>query len=491
MKTAQSLLLITVDCLRADHTGFLGYKCPTTPFVDSLAGESLTFSSAMAAGVPTYYAFPAIMASRHPLALGRDVAGIAPDEPTMATALRESGYATAAFLAGNPYLSKRFGYDAGFDTFTDFLDADVELLPAAPLSLSAFNRALHRLSRKYGPAAGIYDELYFRYCQRIAARTSPSFDELRRFPAAHVLIDHACDWLAGVAGRPFFLWLHFMDPHGPYYPPPDALALLGCPKMDPRRARYLNSYWNRGDLSAERFERHRAEITDLYDGGIRWVDAQVSRLVSELRRLGLWDNCTLGLTADHGEEFLDHGGRFHAPSNVHEELARVPLLIRVPALKSAKSIAAPFSLVDLPPTLLEILDAPAPANFRGRSRWPAIQKGKNWEDPAVTECVSSCGNHFYSASRLGPRILGVRETRHKLIVDFASSKELLFDLENDPAELRPLSLDTDKPVRRRLLERAQRHLVDSLQARDPDGRLAARLRDLRLEWAQPTAPLSN
>ena len=117
MGTPRSLVLITVDCLRADHVGFLGYNRPTTPFLDALATESLVFSNAIVAGAPTYYSFPAIMASRYPLALGRDVVGLAPDEPTLASALNQAGYATAAFLAGNPYLSRRFGYHAGFDTF--------------------------------------------------------------------------------------------------------------------------------------------------------------------------------------------------------------------------------------------------------------------------------------------------------------------------------------------------------------------------------------
>src|ERR1700739_3835035 len=118
-----SLVLITVDCLRADHVGFLGYDRATTPFLDSLAKESFVFPGAIAAGVPTYYSFPAILASRYPLALGRDVIGIAPREPTIATVLKGAGYTTAAFIAGNPYLGAHFGYDQGFDKFQDFLSS--------------------------------------------------------------------------------------------------------------------------------------------------------------------------------------------------------------------------------------------------------------------------------------------------------------------------------------------------------------------------------
>ncbi len=157
MTAPRSLLLITVDCFRADHAGFLGYPRPTTPFLDSLAGESLVFSNAIVAGAPTYFSFPAMMASRYPLSLGRDVVGLAPGEATLASALREAGYATAAFLAANPYLSPRFGYDIGFGVFKDFLDAEV-----APLTVesdgqgktrisSRLNQRLAKVSRALGP----------------------------------------------------------------------------------------------------------------------------------------------------------------------------------------------------------------------------------------------------------------------------------------------------------------------------------------------------
>src|SRR6266566_9814580 len=126
MTSRQSVVLVTVDCLRADHVGFMGYERPTTPFLDSLAGESFVFPAAIVAGAPTYYSFPAILASRYPLALGRDVLGLCPDEPTLASVLKQAGYATASFGAANPYLSSRFGYEKGFDTFCDFLEDEPE-----------------------------------------------------------------------------------------------------------------------------------------------------------------------------------------------------------------------------------------------------------------------------------------------------------------------------------------------------------------------------
>ncbi len=381
MQAPRSLLLITVDCFRADHAGFLGYLRPTTPFLDSLARESVVFSNAIVAGAPTYFSFPAIMASRYPLGLGRDVVGLAPQETTIASALTEGGYSTAAFLAANPYLSPRFGYDAGFRVFKDFLDTEADPLAATPRSdgenarfASRWNRRLAKASHALGPVGSFYDELYFQYCQRLGSPSVPSLDLLRRFPSADVIVDEARDWLSGIAGQPFFLWLHLMDPHSPYYPQRDALELMGS-SLDASRARYVNSYWNRGDIGASRLRQHRDDIVALYDAGIRWMDAQVARLVETLRELGLWQDCVMALTADHGEEFLDHGGRYHPPSRVAEELVRVPLLLHGPGLPHAENVTAPFSLMHLAPTLLDLVEIPIPASFRGSSHASLLKNG--------------------------------------------------------------------------------------------------------------------
>ena len=129
MGIQKSIILVTVDCLRADHVGFMGYHRPTTPFLDSLAGQSFVVPAAIVAGAPTYYSFPAVFASRYPLALGRDVLGLAPEEPSLTLVLKSAGYATASIGAANPYISSRFGYQEGFDTFRDFLEEEQIPLP--------------------------------------------------------------------------------------------------------------------------------------------------------------------------------------------------------------------------------------------------------------------------------------------------------------------------------------------------------------------------
>jgi arylsulfatase A-like enzyme len=491
-----SLILITVDCFRADHAGFLGYKRPTTPFLDSLAGQSLVFRNAIATGSPTYYSLPAILASRYPLALGRDLLGLAPDEITITSVLKERGFQTAAFLAANPYLSPRFGYDQGFDVFQDFLDdgtLEFTLEHGSPSEAGVrgrANQALSRVCHSVAPLGAAYDELYFLYCQRIAARDPESLDSLRRFPSADVIVDNAIAWLNENSGSPFFLWLHLMDSHSPYFPKPQVLEAMGCSAISASDARYLNSCWARGDLSAKRLQRKRDGVIALYDAGIHWADAQICRLTEKLVELNIWDECALAVTADHGEEFLDHGGRFHPPLKLTEELVRVPLLVRVPDCRSGDS-EQPMGLVDLAPTLLDVLDIPAPASFRGRSCWSQWVKGQHVDRPVFTECLYGCTNPYRAENRMGPRILAVRKGDDKLVIDFASGTEQLFDLKSDPRACNPLPLDAAKQVRRQLLDCARKHLAESDKARDFDRRFESQLRDLRLEWAHSPANTPN
>jgi arylsulfatase A-like enzyme len=490
MRASKSIVLITVDCLRADHVGFMGYERPTTPFLDSLAAESFVFPVAIVGGAPTYYSLPTILASRYPLALGRDVLGLAPREPTLASVLKEHGYVTAAFSAANPYISERFGYEQGFDTFRDFLDelvansGDGTNEASSNGWLGRLNRMTQAVRPKLGPLSGVYDELYFQYCQRWATPAARSLDALRKFPPADVLVDHACKWLASVGDAPFFLWLHLMDPHAPYYPTDQALSLMSS-VTTPFRARYLNSYWNRGDLGPTRFVRYRDEVVSLYDAGIRWIDLQMERLAGVLRKSKMWENCIFALTADHGEEFLDHGGRFHPPSRLMEELIHVPLLVRVPGAEKKEISNSPFSLVHLAPTLLDAAAVAIPPEFHGRSLWRSLGVGANQDSFAISECVAGCTNPFHAENRMGPRVLSVRESRYKLVLHFDAQADVFYDLEADPREQSPLAPDSQKPIRQRLLEVAREHVRKSASQGEPELRLRARLRDLQLEWKKP------
>jgi arylsulfatase A-like enzyme len=476
----------------------MGYERRTTPFLDSLAGESFVFENAAASGVPTYYSLPGILASRYALAPGRDTLGLAPEESTIASVLQEAGFATAAFSAGNPYLSARFGYDHGFEVFRGFLgggavefgcEQEIETSSGAgPRLRSRANQVLSRACHAVGPLGAIYDELYFRYGQKVGG--GESLDDLRRFPSAEVMVDHATAWLRENCGRRFFLWLHLMDPHAPYYPKREALDLMGDGEISANDANCLNSFWGRGDLTAKRLHKKRGQVIALYDAGVRWADEQIRRLTEGLVDLSLWDKCALAVTADHGEEFLEHGGRFHPPMGLSEELVHVPLVVRIPEGRGAR-IESPFGLIDLAPTLLDVLDAPAPGEFRGRSCWPQLAENAVWDRAVITECVRGCTNPFQREKRVGPRILAVRKRNHKLVVNFAAGAERLFDLKSDPQENRPLPLEAEKPVRRALLDLARKHVAESRKARDFDRRMGSQLREIRIEWAHSASSAPN
>jgi arylsulfatase A-like enzyme len=474
----KSLLLVTVDCLRADHVGFLGYFRPTTPFLDSLASGSLVFPSAVVVGAPTYFSFPGILASRYPLGLGRDVVGIAPLEPTLAKALQEAGYVTGAFLAANPYLSSHFGYDQGFETFHDFLDVELpgEHNLSSARGVAHLNMLLENTFARTRWTRAVYNELYFRYCQWRSFRKPVTMDHLRRYPSADIVVDRALAWLAGLGERPFFLWIHLMDPHHPYYPPKAALSAMGSPGVTPKRAAFLNAFWNRGDVAPERLQNYRDQVMVLYDAGIHWVDKHLARLARTLQGANRWDDLVFAVTADHGEEFLEHRTRYHSPWNLWKELVDVPLLVRVPGRRGQRLPRLPFSLIHLAPTLLEILGVPRPRSFQGRSAWRHIQAGSLPDEPAIIECVEGCTNPFQMEERQRPRLLAVRSGAYKLVTNFRGEPDRLYDLEQDPEERSPLAPDAARAVRRQLLESARRHLQ---MPANQDLRCGAILRDFR------------
>ena len=128
---------------------------------------------------------------------------------------------------------------------------------------------LRKTSRVLPALEHAYDELYFQYCQRVARNGNSSLDALRRFPSADVIVNDAITWLNQNSGSPFVLWLHFMDPHSPYYPRQEALNEMGNGEIDAAEARYLNSFWAREDLSAGRQAAKRDRVVALYDAGIR------------------------------------------------------------------------------------------------------------------------------------------------------------------------------------------------------------------------------
>src|SRR5712692_2556799 len=374
-----NIILVTVDCLRADHTGFGGYRSGITPFLDQLASESIVFENAIAAGIPTYYSFPVLLASRYPLAFGRDFMGLVKDEPTFVSELHDSGFQTAALIAGNPYLSRHFHYDQNFDLFDDFSDFQ-HIADAPPKKYESTpgvnhqsvkaraNQIIRSLAGRTQLTQAFYRELYLRYSSSEMVRIHDgNLAAFRRYPPADVVMDKAIAWMRRAAGQRVFLWVHLMDPHYPYFPPRQALEAIGRNDLDVRQMVYLNALWSRDDIGRNHRARYLNDMLTLYDGGIHWVDTQVRRLVDASIELGIWDNTVLVLAGDHGEEFLEHGGHYHYPEKLSQELIHVPLLIRQPTSNLPIRLSTPFSLIHLAPTLLDMQNIKLPVEFVGRS----------------------------------------------------------------------------------------------------------------------------
>lgn len=147
-------------------------------------------------------------------------------------------------------------------------------------------------------------------------------------------------------------------------------------------------------------------------------------------------------------------------------------------------------MVDLAPTLLDILDVPVVADFRGQSWWSRTGIRRR-NRPVVTECVHGSTNPFHRGNRIGPRILSLRKDNYKLVSDFSAGSYQLFDLAADPQERNPLSEDSLLAVRKQMLDWTRKHVAESYQSRDSNRRVAVQLRDLRLEWAQPAASVGS
>jgi len=489
-----SLLFITIDCLRADHVGFLGYRNAITPTMDRLAAESIVFANAVVAGSPTYYAFPAVLAGRFPLAMGRDVLGLCPDETTLASHLRDQGYRTGAIVAGNPYLSRWMGYDQGFDYFEDFLQnqpaaGEASCTPTGSelQRSSSLNRLLQRLTRLTPTFSTMYQELYFNYCLWITARRAGrDFSRLlNAYPSAEVITDRAISQLK-LWQQPFFLWLHYMDAHRPYSPSGEMLEKLGRKDLSPPKQFRLRHLWLRQDLPTKRLWKYRKDYIDLYDASIAAIDSQIGRLLDALDTMGLRENTIIVLTSDHGEAFLERGISDHLPALATQEIIWVPLLIRLPKDRTYPGpVTRPFSLMDLLPTLLAIAGLDCPPSFTGRSRWPALQNGESWEDPAITEMIYSHNlNPLDRINPPGPRLLAATDDRYKLTINFANGSAELFDLKQDPQELDGRPLSQNPQISIKLLRALHQHLENSLDNRFSRPELNLRLASMRESFMQ-------
>jgi arylsulfatase A-like enzyme len=315
-RATRGYVLISIDTLRADHLGCYGYPRPTSPFLDQLARRATLFEEAYAPYPSTLISHMSIFTGLYPREHGvlPPNSVLSPKVETLPEVFQRQGFRTAGFTEGG-YVSGRFGFRRGFDVFVS------------------------RDARPMDP------DLLSKDAQR--NRDRPVVSTFRR----------GLDFLADLAPRDrFFLFLHTYAVHTPYDAPDryQRLFWAGDPPEDAIPA--SGPSLSRQNMTGE---RPRQAVIDWlearYDAGIRQTDDVLRHFFAELGRLGLADQVTVVITADHGEEFMEHGLFNH--TQLYRETLRVPLLFVHPDQRSAARQGGIVQLVDLAPTLYELARA--------------------------------------------------------------------------------------------------------------------------------------
>lgn len=351
--SVQRVIVLSIDALRADHLPCYGYSRDTAPFLSTLAARNALFTDCYAVSSHTREAMPTMVTGEYPLA--------AVDSRYNLAALPVSSCydGPAAMFHSNPFLSRAYGYDRGFDAFDDDL----------------------RLGRN-----------------RLLALGRRLFDKLvdRHYARASTINDRALRWCEQTASGSFLLWNHYMDVHGPYQPPGRYRTEFLDERVSDRRSQLLlhKAIRTPGRLT----DKDNRVLVGLYDGEIRYVDSQIRSFVDTLRDSGLYENSLLIITADHGEGFGEDGVYEH-PRTLTEGLLRVPLVVAGDAVP-ATTIETPVSLRNLAATIGDLLGVEDGA-VPGRSLWDYIDGTVTDHDATVFAQVSkkhSDDIEFYARS---------------------------------------------------------------------------------------------
>jgi arylsulfatase A-like enzyme len=351
---------LSQDTVRADHLSLHGYGRPTSSRFDRLAADWVLFDNAVATASWTLPSLASQFTSRYPLFHGAERESRRRDErnPTLFEVLAGAGF-TVIGVTANDFVSSYFGMADGFDV-------------------------LRFTGGSEGP------------------------EGRQRAEELNALV---LQTLGEAQGGRLALFVHYMDPHYPYDPPPPFDRLF------------------RGDEPAGQ-PAGRGRVEAAYDGEIAYTDAQIDLLLKELAGRGLLRDAVMAYTSDHGEEFLDHGGWRHSRT-LYQEVLRVPFALRLPG-RSGRRVTMPVSLVDLAPTLLDALGVAAPASFQGRSLLP-LARG---ESLPATALFAETERNPDKSHRLAVRIGALKyilRTRNGGDPDQPLSEEL-YDLDRDPQE---------------------------------------------------------
>ncbi len=392
------IVVYVVDTLRADALGAYRGERGRTPHFDRVASEGALFQRAYANSSWTRPSVASLLTGHNPQthgARGR-MDRLRPDLPTLAELLRANGYRTAAVIA-NPNLASAFGLARGFEQYLELYEPVDRVRPIEPQELIA---------------------------------------------SAERVVDQALRWWRSVQDAPRFLFVFSVDPHAPYTPPAPYDR-----KFDPDyRGDYDGSFQSLFRLAVAGTAadpRDLLHVRALYDGEVAYADEHFGRLLAELDGTPISHAPLLVVTADHGEEFLEHGKLDHGQS-LYEEVVRIPLLIRWRGRIRPQEVTIPASLVDLFPTILGFAEIPSP---------PCA--GRNLAFPLRARQLPPTAPVLLDLTLTQPPWQGLVEGNAKVLQH--GTQMWFFDLERDPNEKHPLQPPLEITQRFvRLLELASR-----------------------------------
>lgn len=417
-----NVILITIDSLRADRLSCLGYHRSITPNLDKIAEKGCLFTEAISVGSNTRISFPGIFASTYPFILlrlhDRPYMQLPRECITITELLKEQGYNTLAFNS-NPILTFRREYWRGFDVCDD------------PLREKSRNR--------------------FFYYLRILGKVVKS--RIKRepylpYPLPEKVGNRALSFLKNTK-TPFFLWIHHVSVHVPYYPPKKFLSKVSAINVSYSRMRELNNKIQETPHMVSKADL--LEVIDLYDAEVMNVDDHIGEFMEQLDDIGIdFNNTFFIITSDHGDEFGEHRGFIHS-EKLYDELIRVPLIIVGPGFNPRK-ITEQVSLLSLAPTILSLTMNGKFANFLGNDLLPLMKHGIDGEDYVICEgCERDKPPYDFRAR---DKKIACRTRSWKYIYG-EDGREELYDLLHDPMEksnLRDRKVNVAENLKQKILE---------------------------------------
>lgn len=390
-----NIVFITVDTLRADHLPCYGYPHIRTPAVDSIAASGIVFEKAFSTTSWTLPAFATLMTGRTPRASHVQEVGdtLSKDTATLAEVFRKSGRTTIG-ISSNPFLSAPYGFDRGFDRFVNVFDRDAR----AGLAGIYFFDHTYRLKKSLEDAQNV---------NRCAFRQ-----------------------ISDLSDAPFFLWVHYMDPHKPYGGP----WPLELPDYDKGYKGSISFVYGwakpvneRRDPLSEADLRH---VRALYDADIVRFDRFFEKLLARMKSSGLLKNTIFIIASDHGEEFLEHGDFEHG-KNLYATQTHVPLIIAGHGIPKGVRRKERVSILDVPKTICKLAGVDAPDSFDGKELFPVQE---NVPERVVLGELKSNGRH-----RLSLRGEFSELTDGALLLDIKTGDARLYNSAIDHGETKDLS----------------------------------------------------